>query len=606
MKKLKTFLLFAVIGGLVFMYSCSDDEEAKPAPQITPPAGVIDVENGGSGTATFTVAIASGLTASWTATGTNVQVTTASGDVTGTSVAVPFTAGTNAGAGQVRLTVTDSEQQSAVSIATVNILAAGDNPITFNTNGNIPATATVTEGDTLTVSGVDIASEDGIKQVTVTVNGVAAPGLGLDSVYSGSPTTAEYEFSLPTGPIGGGTYNVVFTAEDDNGSTATFSHALTVEKKPAVEKVYSDVLEEDAFWSKDTVHILAGRISVLDGVTLTIEAGAIIKGQPGTGAASTALLIARGATLIAEGTADAPIIFTSVSDEIRPIDVANGNFGSPNLAPDVPGLWGGLLILGKARISAQNENDEDVTEAQIEGIPTSDPNGLYGGLEDDDNSGSIKYISIRHGGTLIGSGNEINGLTLGGVGSETVIENVEIVANQDDGIEWFGGTVSIDGAVVWNAGDDAIDGDQAWAGGVTNFIVVNPGDRAFELDGPEGSYTSPNYQINNGTVYMAEGVELLDLDDKTDVDIKQIYYYGITAGQVVSGYAGFAAEGIGTATNFETTLPSGTTVADVFVDMPAEEIVEVAENANTVGPVNANDFQWTWAAQSGALSSIGL
>ena len=80
---------------------------------------------------------------------------------------------------------------------------------------------------------------------------------------------------------------------------------------------------------------------------------------------------------------------------------------------------------------------------QIEGIPASDLNGLYGGTEATDNSGVLKYISIRHGGANIGEGNEINGLTLGGVGSGTTIENIEIVANDDDGIEWFGGTVNV-------------------------------------------------------------------------------------------------------------------------------------------------------------------
>ena len=94
------------------------------------------------------------------------------------------------------------------------------------------------------------------------------------------------------------------------------------------------------------------------------------------------------------------------------------------------------------------------------------------------------------GGANIGEGNEINGLTLGGVGSGTVIENIEIVSNQDDGIEWFGGAVSITNAVVWNTGDDAIDTDQAWSGTLDNFVVINPGDECFELDGGEGDFNN--------------------------------------------------------------------------------------------------------------------
>src|SRR5690606_11163985 len=102
----------------------------------------------------------------------------------------------------------------------------------------------------------------------------------------------------------------------------------------------------------------------------------------------------------AEGTADNPIIFTSVADEIAP-----GMIASPNLDPDINGLWGGLLILGKAPISVSS----NATDFQIEGIPPSDIRGLYGGNDPEDNSGVIRYISIRHGGANIGEGNEING-----------------------------------------------------------------------------------------------------------------------------------------------------------------------------------------------------
>jgi hypothetical protein len=85
---------------------------------------------------------------------------------------------------------------------------------------------------------------------------------------------------------------------------------------------------------------------------------------------------------------------------------------------------------------------------------------------------SLKYVSIRHGGAEIGEGNEINGLTLGCVGSGTVIQNIEVVANYDDGIEFFGGTVSVTNALVWSVGDDALDIDQAYSGTITNAMVI--------------------------------------------------------------------------------------------------------------------------------------
>ena len=91
---------------------------------------------------------------------------------------------------------------------------------------------------------------------------------------------------------------------------------------------------------------------------MTIEPGTVIKGKDGTGANATALLVARGGKLMAEGTPSLPIIFTSEFDQIEPEDIAAGNFASPNLAPDTDGLWGGVIILGKANISASNEDEK--------------------------------------------------------------------------------------------------------------------------------------------------------------------------------------------------------------------------------------------------------
>ncbi len=280
---------------------------------------------------------------------------------------------------------------------------------------------------------------------------------------------------------------------------------------------------EDAVWERGKTYVLAGRIAVVDGVTLTIEKGVVVKGQAGAGANATALIIARGAKIIAEGTAEEPIIFTSVADEIEP-----GMIESPNLSPlDGGGLWGGLIILGKAPISVST-NEQNF---QIEGIPASDPNGAYGGNDPEDNSGILRYVSIRHGGANIGEGNEINGLTLGGVGSGTVIESIEVIANEDDGIEFFGGTVNVRNVLVWSVGDDAIDTDQAWAGTLDNFIVLagDETDHAFEVDGPEGSYgegSSKGHTIINGTVRGSTNAEIADFRDGARATMSHIYFYG--------------------------------------------------------------------------------
>ncbi|MEX1189438.1 MAG: hypothetical protein WED33_09285, partial [Bacteroidia bacterium] len=305
---------------------------------------------------------------------------------------------------------------------------------------------------------------------------------------------------------------------------------------PTGNEVVSANISSDTRWTADRVYQLGGRITVLSGATLTIDPGVIIKGEAGTGSNATALIIARGGRIMAEGTADKPIIFTSVADEISISDINAGNFASPNLDPDVNGLWGGVIVLGRSPISASNSSG-DVNEIQIEGIPTSDSNGLYGGNDAADNSGTLKYISIRHGGSNIGNGNEINGLTLGGVGSGTVIENIEIVGNQDDGIEWFGGSVNVTNVVVWNCGDDGIDTDQSWSGTLDNFVVIGVTGHSFELDGPEGTFAA-GHTIRNGSIKASYNgrvsEDLINVDDNSIVNLSNLYFTDIMDGNKIN------------------------------------------------------------------------
>lgn len=371
---------------------------------------------------------------------------------------------------------------------------------------------------------------------------------------------------------------------------------------PAEENVVTVTqnISANETWSASKTYILGGRITVLAGATLTIEPGTVIKGQAGTGANATALLVARGAKLMAEGTAEKPIIFTSVADELSPEDVAAGKFASPNLESDANGLWGGVIILGKARISAS------ASEVQIEGIPTSDQNGLYGGSDDADNSGVIKYVSIRHGGANIGSGNEINGLTLGGVGSGTVIENIEVVGNQDDGIEWFGGTVNVKNVLVWNNGDDAIDTDQSWGGTLDNFIVITPTGHIFELDGPEGSYQA-THTIKNGTV-VATGddrlsEELINTDKNSLVKLENIFFKSVDAGQKINR----TKDNPGVSySNIVVNIPSGS-ISDYITDYNATENpvpAGITAGSSSANKANASAFGWTWAAKAGATAGL--
>jgi hypothetical protein len=222
-------------------------------------------------------------------------------------------------------------------------------------------------------------------------------------------------------------------------------------------------------WTRNNYYLLDGLVFVNDGQVLTIEAGTVIRARTGQDINASALVVARGGKLIAEGTRAAPIIFTVEGDDL---------VGSvPLLAR---GLWGGVILLGNASLN------NTAGEAFIEGIPLNEPRGVYGGHVDDDNSGILRYVSIRHGGTNIGEGNEINGLTLGAVGNKTIIDHVEVISNYDDGFEFFGGTVNCSYLVSAFCGDDAFDFDMGYRGMGQFYLAVqdpSSGDKLAEHDG---------------------------------------------------------------------------------------------------------------------------
>jgi hypothetical protein len=444
-----------------------------------------------------------------------------------------------------------------------------------------PANLTAETGTEVDIT-FTFASEGGFSSSNATAtNGTAS----IKTNGTAGATSGSIVVTYTAGSnIGAG--SVTLNLTDSKNQTGSATAVISVVEEELVVNVSGNITANTT-WETGKTYILESRIAVVSGITLTIEPGVIVKGQAGTGANATALLIARGGKLMAEGTASSPIIFTSVADEILP-----GSVASPNLEPTLNGLWGGLIILGNAPISA------DAASVQIEGIPPSDQNGLYGGSDATDNSGVIKYVSIRHGGANIGEGNEINGLTLGGVGSGTIIENIEVVANQDDGIEWFGGTVNVKNAIIWNAGDDAVDTDQSWGGTLDNFIVVNPGDECFELDGPEGTMEA-GHILKNGTVYAGIADGLVDLDDNSIVEMSGIYFFGLKTGQ------DFDLNPVAlVASDLQATLPDGGVVTDYFKAGSDAFVTTVTAGANTVGADVTKFATWSWASVSGALTDF--
>jgi len=397
---------------------------------------------------------------------------------------------------------------------------------------------------------------------------------------------------------------VLTSCDDDDDETPP-----STTPAPA-QNVLSGEMTGDMELDASLVYTLSGRLVVSDGTTLTIPAGTIIKAEAGRGALASALIVARGGKIMAEGTAEAPIIFTSVSDKIEP-----GMIDSPNLDESFNNLWGGIIILGNAPISA------DAATEQIEGIPADLTFGQYGGSNVADDSGVLRYVSIRHGGTLIGEGNEINGLTLGGVGNSTVIENIEILANLDDGIEPFGGSVNVTNIVVWAQGDDAYDVDQAYTGTIDNFVYIagSGSDHGMEIDGPEGT-TAGGCTLRNGTLIGIggeEGNEYADFRDGAEGVFENLYFRDFSGDSDVELDDNAASmnfmNGVLSFSNWEIRtahLDGGNTaIGDIFLDKSDQggafdnlddntaKIVDSREDAGA----DMSVFGWTMASKRGVL-----
>jgi len=252
----------------------------------------------------------------------------------------------------------------------------------------------------------------------------------------------------------------------------------------------------DAFLLQGGVFI--GEKGGNNGVTLTIEPGALIYGDPET---AGFLAIQQGSFIQANGTADAPIVFTSAQ--------AEGNRARSD--------WGGIIVNGKAPINncSDGTSESPGCTAQAEGDA-----GTYGGDDPADTSGSIQYVRIEFGGTEISPENEVNGLALQGVGSGTTLSHIQVHMNKDDGIEFFGGTVSADHLVITGAGDDSLDWTDGWTGGASYVCIQH-----FDDDGDRGIEADNNGDENNALPRSAPTLSYVSVigagTDRTGMTIRE-------------------------------------------------------------------------------------
>lgn len=268
-------------------------------------------------------------------------------------------------------------------------------------------------------------------------------------------------------------YKGAFPVTDNTAATdwtsgwANFDPENTV--YPATSTTVSSDITSDVTWSG--VILLQNKVYVKNNATLTIEPGTIIRGDLST---QGTLVITKGAKIMAEGTSSNPIVFTSNQDA--------GNRAE--------GDWGGVVILGKA------VNNQAGGIAYIEGIaPSSDTE--YGGTDDADNSGVMKYVRIEFPGIALQPNKEINGLTFGSVGNGTEIDYIQVSFSGDDSYEWFGGTVDCRHLIAYRGLDDDFDTDFGYSGRVQfGLIIRDP--QMYDAAGDSNAFESDNDATGSG------------------------------------------------------------------------------------------------------------
>lgn len=276
---------------------------------------------------------------------------------------------------------------------------------------------------------------------------------------------------------------------------------------PAATQTISTNITTNTTWTSSNVYLLQGQIFVKNGATLTIQPGTVILGDKNSVGAG--LFITAGSKIDAQGTASQPIVFTS-----------NQAAGSRNL-----GDWGGVILMGKARLNAPGDT------ANIEGLAPTVDTRFGGGSnpDDNDNSGTLKYVRIEFGGYVYQPNKEINGLTFGAIGNGTTIDYVQVSFSNDDAFEWFGGTVDCKHLVSYRNLDDDFDTDNGFSGRVQFGLSVRDPQIA---DNPSVS-TSEGFESDNDPT----GTTNTPLTSAVFSNITLIGpYRGNTASTVAVGY----------------------------------------------------------------------
>lgn len=243
---------------------------------------------------------------------------------------------------------------------------------------------------------------------------------------------------------------------------------------PTAQEPISGIISSDKTLTADKVWVLKGLVTVNNGATLTIEPGTTVLGAAGTGAATSYLVIDKGAKIMAEGTQANPIIFKGETA----YDGGANEWGQ----------WGGITIIGNAG------------NAQV-GAYEADSSFTAGTSDLADNSGVLKYIELYNSGITMETDKELNGMSFVGVGSGTTVDNIKVEKSDDDCMEFWGGTVNVSNISLAECSDDQFDIDDGYSGTVTNLTIVQTtGNAAMEMSGnTAATFENLNITVNNSS-----------------------------------------------------------------------------------------------------------
>jgi len=345
----------------------------------------------------------------------------------------------------------------AIGIGLLALGMAMTGPACSDSKVNTPGTAGTNggSGGTGTAGTVGSAGTGGSAGDTAGTTGTAGDTAGTGGGVAGAGGSAGGSGGSggATGGSGGGTGGT-------GGSACTSTNVVPA---PAV-------ISADTMWTRCNTYLLPAdtKVAVRAPAILTIEAGTVIKAQ-----GNSALVITQGAKIIANGTKESPIVFTS-----------NKTVGSR-----APGDWGGLIIMGKAPQNTNANSTPPSATAIFEAYGASEPDGVFGGNDPDDSSGSLKYVRSEFGGFAYMPNREWNNFTFCGVGRGTVVDYIQSHRGADDSIEFFGGTVNVKHLVLTQNEDDGFDTDNGWEG-KAQFVVI-------QHVAPRGTDASNGYESDN-------------------------------------------------------------------------------------------------------------